>query len=176
MSKRTKKKSKFTIYYIVLNLALVALVGFLVFRTFFPAKKVYPEPVTLLSENLTAGDSLKIIDPEIADNSDTISTYHFSIENTTTAAKTYYLYLEVTGDKTVIDTLTVKIKEKNILISYLPNFPIKTVTLQPGEKSSFTVKVYIDLLQTINPQSFYGKSIALTISDDYASFYGLNQD
>jgi len=169
-------KKKIWIYYVIMNIALIALLGFLTFQAFFPKKVVYTDPVVLLEKTLVYGDTLKVMDPDVVDNSNEECTYHFSVENTTDAARTFYLYLQVTGDKAIVDILTVKIKDSGLLLSYTPNFPIKTVNLQPGEKTEFTLKVYLDMLQIIDTTAFPGAKVTLTVFDDYARFYGLLQE
>ena len=168
-------KSKIWIYYLALNIVLIGFTGFLVYRAFFPAATKYPDPVTLLEETLVYGETLLAKYPDDVDNSDKDSTYSLSITNETSADKTYYLYLTVNGDKKLIDALTIKIKDKELLLSYSPNSYVKTVTLKPAESITLTIKVYVDLLQIIDPQVFNDAQITFSISDDYAQFYSLTK-
>jgi len=169
-------KSKAWIFYLIVNLVFAGFVGYLGYKAYFPDEIIYPDPVELFKQELPFGEELKIIDPDIADNSEEEATYDFSFTNNTEEEKTYYLYLDIQGDQILIDYLTVKIRDKGLLISYQPNFSIKTITLQPGETAHLTIKIYIDFLQVLSPEPFAEKSITLTIYDDYASFYGLKNE
>ena len=166
-------KSKVWIYYLLLNIALVAVVGYFSYKAYFPDKVVYPDPVTLFEQVLNYGEELQVLDPYLVDNDETLATYHFSLSNQSEEELSYYLYLKVTGDIEIINSLTVKIQDKGLLISYLPNAAIKKITLQPKETLEFSVKIYIDMLQVLDTSIFTDKSITLTIMDDQVSFYGI---
>ena len=169
-------KSKVWIYYLILNLALVGIVGFFSYKTYFPDKIIYPDPVTLFEKNLLFGDELKISDPYLIDNNDDQATYFFTLSNSTETEKTYYLYLDLQGDQELIDNLTIKLKDKGLLISYQPNSGIKKISLQPGESVQVTVKIYIDVLQVLDSSAFIDKSITVKIIDDQAAFYGIQPE
>ena len=171
-------KNKAIIIYIILNLILIGTTGFLVYRQLFPPVITYPDPVTLFSEELEYGKKLNLMDPAFIDVNDSASTYHFTITNNTETEKTYYLFLDVSGDEILFSSLVIKIKDKNLLISYQPNNSLKTVTLAPSASLDFTVKIYLDISQVLMQDTvlFAGTQITVTITDDYARFYNLNAD
>lgn len=170
-------KSKAWIIYLVLNLVLVGVVGFFTYKIYFPDVIEYPDPVTVFEQTLAYGDTLKLIDPNIADASETECTFHFSLRNDDPELeKSFYLYMESTGDQILTDSLTIKMQDKGLLISYQANVAAKKVTLKPNESIDFTVKIYIDLLQIIDPSIFEGKTITFKVIDDQVRFYGLDSE
>ena len=166
-------KKKNLIYYVILNLLLTAFVGFLIFRLFFPVAKVYPQAVNIFSKELAYGEELHTVKAMVADQDEEMSTYHFTITNDSEKEKIYYLFLEVTGDQELINAVTIKIKDRSLLISYLPNMSVKTITLAPHESLDITMKVYIDEQQVLDTSIFTDKKLTVQINDDYVSFYGI---
>ena len=169
-------KSKIWIFYLIMNIVLVGVIGFLSYRMYTQPALSYPDPVTIFEEEFPYGEKLKIMDPLIAEAEESDCLYSFSFKNDTEEEKAFYLYLQVSGDQIIIDNLTVKVQEKNLLINYLPNSALRKIILQPNESASISMIIYIDLLQVIDSTLFIEKNITIKVIDDQAAFYGIERD
>lgn len=169
------KKSYVWIYYLIINLAFLSVVGYFTYKIFYPDKPVYPDPVILFEQSLVVGTDIKVVDPEVVDYDDALSTYSFTLTNNSEDVKIYYLYLNPADNQLLADALTYKIKtfESDQLISYPPVGPIRKISLEPNQSQVIYLKLYLDITQTIDVLAFQQQSITVIISDDYASYYNL---
>lgn len=172
------KKSKITLFYLIINIVFLAMIGYFTYKIFFPDKPVYPDPVNYFEQTLKVPDQLKTVDPYVVDKDDKLYTYSIELKNTDTKEKIFYLYVKTTGDQKLVDQLTLKIKltDTDILMKYNVNGPLRKITLAPGESKTIYAKIYLDVTQILTPAELQNLSVNVVIKDDYVSFYNIKID